>query len=188
MLDAVSDSIPADVSEAFDQAIIELLAWDGGGEPSVRVGGRSASISAIARLAESYKDTMPSSLFWRMVGYANGSLERRTGARELSEDGSYATGAGCLLQWVQNINKQFGERQADQLIERGLEAMSDMATKPHSAPSVDSPAPPNSLSLVPMWPVPIKEIGRAEKRAAVAPASADPPKSPKRRSHRWRWA
>jgi hypothetical protein len=96
---------------------------------------------------------MPSSLFSRMVGYANRSFERRTGARELSKDGSYATGAGCLLQWVQNINKQFGVRQADQLIERGLEAMSDMATKPHSAPSMDNPDPPKSLSLVPMSPV-----------------------------------
>jgi hypothetical protein len=32
---------------------------------------------------------MPTSLFWRMVGYAN-----------------RATGAWCLLQWVENIKEQ----------------------------------------------------------------------------------
>jgi hypothetical protein len=189
MIDPVSDPIPANLSEAFDQAVIELIAWDGGGdEPSVSVGGRSTSISAIASLAETYKDTLPSSLFWRMVGYANRSLERRAGARELSKDGSYATGAGCLLQWLQIINKQLGEWHADHLIERGLEAKSDMVMKPHSAPSMDSPEPLKSLSLVPMSPAPNKEIARAKIRAglpvAVAPASADPPRSPKRRLRR----
>jgi len=106
--------IPADLSEAFDQAVKELIAWDGGGdEPSVNVGGRPTLISAIARLAETHKDTMPASLFWRMVGYAT-RPDHMLGASELSKDSSYATGAWCLLRWVQNIKEQFGKLQSDQ--------------------------------------------------------------------------
>jgi hypothetical protein len=48
--------IPADLSEAFDQAVKELIAWDGGGdEPSVNVGGRPMLISTIAGLVETRK-------------------------------------------------------------------------------------------------------------------------------------
>jgi hypothetical protein len=83
--------IPADLSEAFDQAVKELIAWDGGGdEPSVNVGGRPMLISTIAGLVETHKDTMPASVFWRMVGYAN-RPDRMSGASELSQDSSYAT-------------------------------------------------------------------------------------------------
>jgi hypothetical protein len=105
--------IPADLSEAFDQAVKELIAWDGGGdEPSVNVGGRPMLISMIAGLAETLKDAMPAGLFWRMVGYAN-RPDRMSGASELSHDSSYATGAWCLLQWVQNKKEQFGKLRAD---------------------------------------------------------------------------
>jgi hypothetical protein len=105
--------VPADVSEAFDQAVTELMAWDGSGnEPSVDVGGRPTLISAIARLAETHHDTMPASLFWRMVGYAN-RPEHILGGRELSNDSSYPTGAWCLLQWVENIKEQTEKLHAD---------------------------------------------------------------------------
>jgi hypothetical protein len=100
-------------SEAFDQAVKELIAWDGGGdEPSVNVGGRPMLVSTVAGLVETHKDTMPASVFWRMVGYAN-RPDRMSGASELSQDSSYATGAWCLLQWVQNIKEQFAKSQAD---------------------------------------------------------------------------
>jgi hypothetical protein len=112
--------IPADLSKAFDQAVKELIAWDGGGdEPSVNVGGRPTLISAIAVLAETHNDTMPASVFWRMVGYAN-RPDRMSGASELSKDSSYATGAWCLLQWAQNIKEQFEKLQADRTgLQRG---------------------------------------------------------------------
>ena len=43
--------IPADLSEAFEQAVKELIAWDGSGdEPSVNFDGRPTLISAIAGL------------------------------------------------------------------------------------------------------------------------------------------
>ena len=55
--------IPADLSEAFDQAVKELVAWDGGGnQPSVNFGGRPTLISAVAGLAETHNDTMPTSI------------------------------------------------------------------------------------------------------------------------------
>ena len=55
MVDPISDPIPADVSEAFDRAVSELIAWDGGGdEPSVSISGRRGPISAIAGLAGLY--------------------------------------------------------------------------------------------------------------------------------------
>jgi hypothetical protein len=105
--------IPAELSEAFYQAVKELIAWDGGGdEPSVNVGGRPMLISTIAGLVETHKDTMPASVFWRMVGYAN-RPDRMSGASELSQDSSYATGAWCMLQWVQDIKEQFAKSQAD---------------------------------------------------------------------------
>jgi hypothetical protein len=102
MIDAFA--ISADIRDAFDRAVIEFIAWDddGGEEPTVSVHSRPTLIGAIAGLAESYTDTMPASLFWRMVNYANRSLERRREASELSKDGSYATGAWCLLNWIQD--------------------------------------------------------------------------------------
>jgi hypothetical protein len=117
--------IPPDLSEAFDQAVKQLIAWDGGGdEPSVNIGVRPTLISAIAGLAEMHKDTMPASLFWRMVGYAN-RPDRMSGASELSNDSSYATGAWCLLQWVQNIKEQSGKLHADRTgLRRGSEKSS----------------------------------------------------------------
>ena len=65
--------------------------------------GKATPISTIARLAETYKDTMPTSVFWRLVNYANRSRERKASAVELSKDSSYATGAWCLLQWIGDI-------------------------------------------------------------------------------------
>lgn len=96
--------ISADICDAFDRAVIEFIVWDDGSgeEPTVSVHSRPTLISAIAGLAESYTDTMPASLFWRMVHCANRSLERRREAAELSKDGSYATGAWCLLNWIQD--------------------------------------------------------------------------------------
>jgi hypothetical protein len=38
-----------------------------GNEPTVSVHGRPTLISVIASLAETYKDTMPPKLYWRMV-------------------------------------------------------------------------------------------------------------------------
>jgi len=114
LVDNSSDgAIPADVSEAFDRAINELIAWDGGEEPSVSVSGRPAPISAVAELAGLYKDTMPIDLFWRMVNYANRSRERKATAEALGKDSSYATGADCLLRWVQDSRGRFEDRQAD---------------------------------------------------------------------------
>jgi len=96
-------AIPANIRDAFDQAVNELIAWDRSGEePTVSIDGKATPISTIAHLAETYKDTMVN-LFWRLANYANRSRERHAAAVKLSKDSSYATGAWCLLQWIGDI-------------------------------------------------------------------------------------
>ena len=96
--------MPEEIRDAFDQAVNELIAWDrSGDEPTVSIDGKPTPISTVARLAETYKDTMPASLFWRLVNFANRSRERNPAAVELSKDSSYATGAWCVLQWIGHI-------------------------------------------------------------------------------------
>jgi hypothetical protein len=107
-----SEPIPADLSEAFDHAVSAHIAWDGRGEePTVIVHGKPTLISAVASLAEAYKDTMPTKLYWRMVHYANRSAERRSQAARLSKDSSYESGARCLLSWVEDNESKFGQQQ-----------------------------------------------------------------------------
>ena len=65
-------------------------------------------ISIVATLADTYKDVMPADLYWRMVHHANCSPRRRLQASKLSHDSSYATGAKCLLEWVQD--KKIGSK------------------------------------------------------------------------------
>ena len=98
------DPIPEDVREVFDLAAKSLFAWTaiGGDEPSVAVHGSPTLISAVAALAEPYKEMMPADLYWRMVHYANCSPRRRLQASKLSHDSSHAAGAKCLLEWVQD--------------------------------------------------------------------------------------
>jgi hypothetical protein len=102
MVDKSSDpAIPENIRDAFDQAVTEIIASDRNGEePTVSFDGKPTPVSTIARLAEPYKDTMTTGVFWRLVNYANRSRERKAAAVELSKDSSYATGAWCLLQWI----------------------------------------------------------------------------------------
>jgi hypothetical protein len=60
MADNSSDpAIPANIRDAFDQAVNELIAWDRSGEePTVNIDGKPTPISTIAHLAETYKDTI----------------------------------------------------------------------------------------------------------------------------------
>ena len=104
-----SKSIPADLSEAFEQAVDALIAWDGGDEPTVNIHGKPMPISAVTSLTETYKDTMTAKLYWRLVHHANRSAERRSQAMELSNDSSYSAGAWCLMQWVQDNESKFGQ-------------------------------------------------------------------------------
>jgi hypothetical protein len=98
------DPIPEDVREAFDLAAKSLFAWSaiGGDEPTIVVHGSPTLISNVATLAETYKEMMPADLYWRMVHHANCSPRRRLQASKLSHDSSYATGAKCLQEWVQD--------------------------------------------------------------------------------------
>jgi hypothetical protein len=104
-----SEPIPADLREAFDQAVSALIASDGSGEePMVSVHDRPTLISVIASLVETYKDVMPGTVYWRLVRHAHRSPERRAQAAKLSKDGSYETGARCLLEWVEDNESKFG--------------------------------------------------------------------------------
>jgi hypothetical protein len=98
------DPIPEDVREAFARAAMALFDWSstGGDEPTIVVHGSPTLISIVATLAESYKEMMPTDLYWRLVHHANCSPRRRLQASKLSHDSSYATGAKCLLEWVQD--------------------------------------------------------------------------------------
>jgi hypothetical protein len=98
------DPIPEEVREAFDLAAKSLFAWSaiGGEEPTVVVHGSPMLISMVATLADTYKEMMPAELYWRMVHHANCSPRRRLQAAKLSHDSSYASGAKCLLEWVQD--------------------------------------------------------------------------------------
>jgi hypothetical protein len=92
-----------DIREAFDLAVTALVQWDGSGEePKVMLHGELCLITTVAVLAETFKEPMPTSLFWRMARYANRSLQR-AGAVELSKDSSYRTGARCMVRWVKEI-------------------------------------------------------------------------------------
>ena len=99
-----NDPIPEDVQEALELAVKALFAWDaiGGDEPTIVVRGSPTLISNVAIFAKTYKDLMPADLYWRMVHHANRSPRRRLQASKLSHDSSYATGAKCLLEWVQD--------------------------------------------------------------------------------------
>jgi hypothetical protein len=108
---ATSDlHIPDDeIRGAFDLAMTALVRWtkEGGEEPNVTLNGEPYLISTVAVLAETFRGTMPASLFWRMAAYANRSFERRVQAAQLSKDSSYATGARCLLRWVRDNKSRF---------------------------------------------------------------------------------
>jgi hypothetical protein len=102
-----SERIPADLAEAFDQAVNAMIDWDGAGdEPTVIVHGRATFVGAIASLVGTYKDAMPANLYWRLVRFAQRSGQRRAQAARLSEDGSYATGATCMLAWVEDAQSE----------------------------------------------------------------------------------
>jgi hypothetical protein len=110
MFDFSDGHIDDDIREAFDLAATALIDWDrkGGEEPKVTLNGEPYPISAVAVLAETFKEPMPASLFWRMTAYANRTLERACAA-DLSKDSSYATGARCLLRWVQDNKTKLGQ-------------------------------------------------------------------------------
>jgi hypothetical protein len=111
MADPKAPALP-DVRDAFDEAVSAFIAWNrhGGAEPTVSFNHVPVPIGRIAALAEAIKDPMPTSVFWRMVSYANRFVDEcRTEAVELSRDGSFETGARCLRKWVQDSKKRFGQ-------------------------------------------------------------------------------
>jgi hypothetical protein len=107
------EPLPADLREAFDQAVDALIAWESGTEPTVSIHDRPTLISIIASLVETYKDPMPPKLYWRLVRHAHRSPERRAQAARLSKVGSYEIGARCLLEWVEDNESKFGPPKQD---------------------------------------------------------------------------
>jgi hypothetical protein len=108
-----TEPIPADISEAFAQAVGAPIAWGSGAEPTVSVHDRPTLISVIASLVETYQDPMPPKLYWRLVLHANRSPDRRPQAAKSSKDGSYETRARCLLEWVEDNESKFGPPKQD---------------------------------------------------------------------------
>jgi hypothetical protein len=103
--------IPDDLREAFERAVVELIHWDRGGEEPSGIGlsGKFYSISDIAGLAGSFKDRMRESTLRLLLKYASSSLTHQDEQVELGKDPTYETGARCVLQWVRDKKKLFGQ-------------------------------------------------------------------------------
>jgi hypothetical protein len=102
----MADPIPADLLQAFEQALAAFVAWHNGDEPVVNIHGKPAPISAVVKLCEIYPDTMPTKLYWRLVQQANRFADRKPEARALIGDSSFETGARCLLQWIDQLRSR----------------------------------------------------------------------------------
>jgi hypothetical protein len=111
MTDGPDRHIPDDeIRAAFELAMTSLIDWarEGGEEPEVMLNGEPCVISTVAVLAETFRERMPTNLFWRMAAYANRSFVRKAQAVQLSKDSSYENGARCMLQWIRDNKSRLG--------------------------------------------------------------------------------
>jgi hypothetical protein len=110
MTDDADRHIPDEIADAFDRAAQALKGWDrGGAEPSVPFDGQPCTISAVFNLAASFNDPLPIRTLLFLLDYAQQSVGRQAQEAELGKDRSYAIGARCLLQWVQDNKSRFGQ-------------------------------------------------------------------------------
>jgi hypothetical protein len=95
--------IPADVKDAFGEALILLVQWQGGAEePVVSLDGKTFRISLVFDLVlgRKFKDQMPPSMVELLVTYASKDRARRPQSEQLQLLPTYEIGARCLLKWV----------------------------------------------------------------------------------------
>jgi hypothetical protein len=95
--------IPADVADAFGEALVLLVQWQGGvDEPVAVLDGKTMPISMIFELVagRAFRDEVPRSMLELLQTYAGRDPERRKEIAALVLIRTYETAARCLLAWV----------------------------------------------------------------------------------------
>jgi|ERR1700722_4092844 hypothetical protein len=95
--------IPADVADAFGEALVLLVQWRGRAEEPVAVlDGKTMPISAIFELVagRAFGDEVPRSMLELLQTYAGRDPERKKEIAVLALRPTYETAARCLLTWV----------------------------------------------------------------------------------------
>jgi hypothetical protein len=96
-------AIPADVADAFGEALVLLVQWQGGAdEPVAVLDGKAMQISMIFELVagRAFRDEVPRSMLELLQTYAATDPERKKDIAPLAILPSYETAARCLLTWV----------------------------------------------------------------------------------------
>jgi hypothetical protein len=95
--------IPANVCDAFGEALVLLVQWQGGAdEPVAILDGKTMPISMIFELVagRAFRDEMPPSMLELLRTYAGRDPERQKEIAALALVPTYETAARCLLTWV----------------------------------------------------------------------------------------
>ena len=96
--------IPADVADAFGEALVLLVQWEGGAvEPVAILDGRSMNITMVFELVagRAFRDEVPRSMLDLLQAYAARDSERKKEIAALVLVPTYETAARCLLKWVE---------------------------------------------------------------------------------------
>jgi hypothetical protein len=96
-------SIPADVADAFGEALVLLVQWQGGAdEPVALLDGKTLPISTIFELVagRAFREEVPRSMLSLLQTYAARDPERKKEIAPLALRPTYETAARCLLTWV----------------------------------------------------------------------------------------
>ena len=93
--------IPTDVADAFGEALVLLVRWQGGADVAV-LDGKTMPISIIFELVagRAFRDEVPRSMLELLQTYAGRDPERKKDIAPLALLPSYETTARCLLTWV----------------------------------------------------------------------------------------
>jgi hypothetical protein len=97
--------IPADVADAFGEALVLLVQWPGGAdEPVANLDGKTMPISKTFELVagRAFRDKVPGSMLELLQTYAGRDTERQNQKKiaALALVPTYETAARCLLTWV----------------------------------------------------------------------------------------
>ena len=96
-------SIPGEVSNAFGEALVLLVQWQGGdNEPVAVLDGKTVRISVVFELVagRGFKDRVPASMLTLLQAHAARDRERQKDIATLALVPTYGTAARCLLKWA----------------------------------------------------------------------------------------
>jgi hypothetical protein len=95
--------IPEEISDAFGEALVLLIQWQGGEhEPVAVLDGKTLRISLIFELVagRAFKDKIPASMLALLQAHAARDRERQKDIAPLALVPTYGTAAQCLMKWV----------------------------------------------------------------------------------------